>query len=449
MATRTIPATGTLRPVDQSDTNQGVEPKRGPSRRQQIATAGVIGALAGATLGGRRGWRGVVGGAAVGAAGLGAVEAVARARQKPGQIPARWARIAASGALSAPAGWVGGRLTGSGPIAVGTVSGTVAGGLGLRPQKVALGPVFGAAVGAGFAAFDRKANPALVAATTVTGFRLLSAVVFPDEQISMLAERVSPEQLPFVLPLAAHSRYIGMGYVEDLAERLDREYVRDTKDVGIIGSLDELEGPQFEPALVHPLVREFYEHTTRFKLDIVPKWRTWVRPGYLVYRSLLARPLGQANVPMNQREALRGVHSRIDTILPGKDGEPLLRGWLRSFADDEEPIYVGVYTTYRDEERGYVRVGFPLPEMNFTATLIPVHRNDGGLTLTSTSTLSDQPGHYLTYINRENGELTSAAVHGFAEQLEVYVRDGELVAEHAFRVFGLPFLVLHYAIARK
>ena len=408
-----------------------------------------MGALAGATLAGRRGLRAVVRGAALGAVALGTIEAVARARQKPGQIPARWARIAATGAIAAPAGWVGGRLTGAGPVAVGTVSGAVAGGIGLRPQKVALGPVVGAALGAGFAAFDRKAEPALVAASAVTAFRVLSAVAFPDEQISMLAERVSPDQLPFVLPLAAHSRYIGMGYVEQLAERLDREYVRDFQDVGIIGSLDEIEGPQFDPALVHPLVREFYEHTTRFKLDIVPEWRTWVRPGYLVYRSLLARPLGQANVPMNQRAALRGVHSRIDTILPGADGEPLLRGWLRSYADDDEPIYVGVYTTYRHEDRGYVRVGFPLPEMNFTATLIPLHRTDGGLSLTSRSELSDQPGHYLTYIDRESGELTSAAVHGFAEQLEVYVRDGELVAEHAFRVFGLPFLVLHYRIERK
>ena len=408
-----------------------------------------IGALAGATLGARRGLRGVTGGAVIGAAGLGMIEAVARAKQKPGQIPARWARIIASGAVAAPAGWLGGRVTGAGPVAVGAVSGAVAGGLGLRPQKVALGPVVGAALGAGFAAFDRKANPALVAATTVTAFRVMSTVVFLDEQISLLAERVSPDQLPFVLPLAAHSRYIGMGYVAELAERLGRGYVRDTQDVGIIDSLDDLEGPQFEPMVVHPLVREFYEHTTRFKLDIVPEWRAWGRPGYLLYRTLLARPLGQANLPMNQREALRGVHSRIDTIVPGAEGEPLLRGWLRSFADDDEPIYVGVYTTYRHEDRGYVRVGFPLPEMNFTATLIPLHREDAGLTLTSRSELSDQPGHYLTYINRENGELTSAVVHGFAEQLDVYVRDGQLIAEHAFRVFGLPFLVLRYRIERK
>jgi hypothetical protein len=37
----------------------------------------------------------------------------------------------------------------------------------------------------------------------------------------------------------------------------------------------------------------------------------------------------------------------------------------------------------------------------------------------------------------------------FAEQLDVYVTAGQLRAEHAFRVFGLPFLVLHYDIRRK
>ncbi len=40
-------------------------------------------------------------------------------------------------------------------------------------------------------------------------------------------------------------------------------------------------------------------------------------------------------------------------------------------------------------------------------------------------------------------------MHGFAEQLDVHVEGGELRAEHAFWVFGLPFLVLHYRIRRK
>jgi hypothetical protein len=61
----------------------------------------------------------------------------------------------------------------------------------------------------------------------------------------------------------------------------------------------------------------------------------------------------------------------------------------------------------------------------------------------------DQPGHYLTYIDNQSAELTTVAVKGFAERLDVYVEAGELRAEHAFWVFGFPFLVLHYRMHRK
>jgi hypothetical protein len=288
----------------------------------------------------------------------------------------------------------------------------------------------------------------VVAAAAVVGFRAVSALVFRDPQVSLLAERVTAADLPFVVPLESRARYVGTGYVRDLAKVLGGVYVPDTEDVGIVASLEELEGPDFAPSQADPLVREFYEHTTRFTLDIVPQWRAWVRPGYLLYRNLLARPLGQANVPMNQRETLRGIRSRIDTIVHPDDDIVAVRGWIRSFADNDEPIYMGIYTTYRNAGRGYVSVGFPLPQASFTATLLPKARPDGGLILTSRSDL-DHPGHYLTYIDSESRELTSAAVLGFAEQLDVYVQDGELRAEHAFWVFGLPFLVLHYRIQRK
>ena len=197
-------------------------------------------------------------------------------------------------------------------------------------------------------------------------------------------------------------------------------------------------------------MRQFYEHTTRFTLDIVPQWRAWVRPGYLLYRTLVARRLGQANVPMNQREALRGVRSRIDTITgidEGSGDQVVVRGWIRSFADTDEPIYVGIYTTYRHDERGYVSVGFPIPYGSFTATLVPRRRNGGGLTLSSHG--NGHAGHYLTYVDPDSGALTTLAVHGFGEQLDVYVDEGELRAEHSFTIFGLPFLVLHYRIRPK
>ena len=430
-----------------------------PERVQQVAVASIIGAVAGMTLAGGRGEnRGtsrVLLGALAGAAGLGAVEAAARSRQRPDEIPALWARIAMSGALAAPAGWLAG-LAGARVVPVATATGSVAGALGLRPQKVALGPVVGAAVGLGFAARDRGAGrpasgpaAAAAAAAAVVGFRTVSALVFRDSQVSLLASQVSAESVPFVVPRASRTRYVGTGYLRDLAVALGGRYTAAVPDIGIVATLDELAGPGFDPSAVHPLVREFYEHTTRFALDIVPEWRLWVRPGYLLYLTVLARPLGQASVPMNQRAAHRGVHSRIDTVT-GAPGVPgIVRCWIRSYADTDEPIYVGIYTTYRHEGRGYVSVGFPLPQASFTATLEPRARPGGGLVLDSRGATS-QSGHYLTYIDPVASDLTVLAVHGFAERLDVYVDDaGELRAEHAFAVFGFPFLILHYRMHRK
>jgi hypothetical protein len=390
-----------------------------------------------------------VAGAVVCAAALAATDVLSRARLRPNEIPRLPGRIAASAAIAAPLGWVAGRLTGAGPRVIGTAAGTVAGLMGVRPQKVALGPVVGLAVGA---ALERRRAPgSVVAAAAVLAYRSVSAAVFRDAQVSLLAERARADELPFVVPLESRTRYVGTGYVRELAATLGGTYRAAVEDVGIVASVDELAGPEFDPAQVNPLVREFYEHTTRFTLDIDPEWRAWVRPGYLLYRTLVARPLGQASVPMNQREAQRGVRSRIDTITsvdsdagPGLD----IRGWIRSFADTDEPIYVGIYTTYRSEDRGYVSVGFPLPQSSFTATLAPRARPGGGLVLTSRSDLR-HPGHYLTFIDPESRELTTLAVPGFSEELDVYVEAGALRAEHAFWVFGFPFLVLHYDIRRK
>ena len=298
-------------------------------------------------------------------------------------------------------------MTGAGPVAVGAATGTLGGLLGIRPQKVLLGPLFGAAVGRGLAARAPPGAGLGDCCITMAAYRVASALVFRDAQVSLLAEQVRAENLPFVVPRESRSRYVGTGYVRELAGVIGGRYVADAPDVGIVASVNELAGPDFDPAGIDPLVREFYEHTTRFTLDIVPEWRLWVRPGYLLYRTVVARPLGQANVPMNQRETQRGIRSRIDTISSVTTDVVGIRGWIRSFADTDEPIYVGIYTTYRHGGRGYVSVGFPLPQASFTATLLPRARPGGGLVLTSRSDL-DQPGHYLAYIDPASQESHGA-----------------------------------------
>src|SRR3954471_24850316 len=113
-----------------------------------------------------------------------------------------------------------------------------------------------------------------------------------------------------------------------------------------------------------------------------------MKPGYGLFKRLVAEPLGQAAIPSNIEEAQRGMVSTIDTIDLDGDQEIDIRGWIRTFADSGKPIYVGIYTTFRHAGRGYVSVGFPIPSANFTATLEPRNAGEHDLLLTSDSKLA-------------------------------------------------------------
>ena len=78
-------------------------------RRSSVGLSAAIGAVAGASVTAGWGTVAILLGAAAGAVVVGVTDAVARARQRPGQIPALWSRIVVSAALMAPLGWAAGR----------------------------------------------------------------------------------------------------------------------------------------------------------------------------------------------------------------------------------------------------------------------------------------------------------------------------------------------------
>ena len=203
----------------------------------------------------------------------------------------------------------------------------------------------------------------------------------------------------------------------------------------ILASLNTLEGPTFDPSRVHPLIREFYEHTSRFRLSIVPAWRRWMKPGYELFKLVVAEPLGQAAIPSNIEEAQRGLVSTIDTITLDGSDEIDIRGWIRTFADSGKPIYVGIYTSFRHDSRGYASVGFPIPSANLTATLLPRNAGEQDFLLTSRTDL-EFPGHYLSSVDSQRDALTVLKLLFFQEQIFVYVTDSELKTDHSFYLAG-------------
>jgi hypothetical protein len=388
-------------------------------------------------------------GALIGGALYAPAEAISALRRRPAEPAPLAQRIVSSALLMAVFGWVLGLVIGSGePLIVAMISGAVIGVLGLRPAKAALGLVVGAVLGAAFTALEDPPEPALVAAAVTIVHRVIAAVAYRGRPlVRIMAEEVPAAELRYVVPFEARSRYVGADYVEQLAHVRGGTFRRNPPDVGIVASLDALEGPTFEPARVHPLIREFYEHTSRFKLSIVPEWRPWMKPGYEVFKRLVAEPLGQAAIPSNIEEAQRGMVSTIDTIALDGDEEIDIRGWIRTFADSGRPIYVGIYTTFRHEDRGYVSVGFPIPSANFTATLLPRNAGEHDFLLTSRTGLAF-PGHYLSSVDSDRDALTVLKLLAFEEEISVFVTGGELRTDHSFSLAGVRFLTLHYEIER-
>ena len=146
---------------------------------------------------------------------------------------ARWRRRSAGRRTASP---------GPGPVPVATAAGAAAGALGLRPQKVLLGPVAGAAIGLGAGRAAPSGRPGARGRwpppRPSSGYRVTSALLFRDPQVSLLAERVKAEDVPFVVPLASQSRYVGTDYVRSLAQVLGGTYTPDVADIGIVASLD-------------------------------------------------------------------------------------------------------------------------------------------------------------------------------------------------------------------
>jgi hypothetical protein len=407
----------------------------------------VLGAAGGAALGDAIDGVGAGRGAVIGAVLYAPAEVVTSLHRTAAGPKPIWQRIFSSALLMALFGWLLG-LVHDAPLFIALVSGALLGALGLRPLKVALGLLVGAGVGVLFTSLDGSADPALVAAAVTIVYRVVAAVAYRDRPlVRIMAEEVPAAELRYVVPFEARSRYVGADYVKQLAEVKGGTFRRNPPDVGILASLDSLGGPGFDASRVHPLIREFYEHTSRFRLSIVPEWRAWMKPGYELFKRAVAEPLGQAAIPSNIEEAQRGMVSTIDTIDLDDDEVIDIRGWIRTFADSGKPIYVGIYTTFRHEGRGYVSVGFPIPSANFTATLDPRNAGDGELLLTSRSDLPF-PGHYLSSVDGERDALTVLKLLAFEEEIHVFVAGGELKTDHSFALAGQRFLTLRYAIER-
>lgn len=260
--------------------------------------------------------------------------------------------------------------------------------------------------------------------------------------------RVEPEAAEDWLsaPIQRTSQ-VGDGWVTDAAAELGGRTVEDTTQ-GLLPDLSVLDGPGFRAADLHPLVRDFYQSTAGWRMDVWTQWSTLFHPAGAVVTGLFGRRVQQLALPIRPLDTAHGMDSRVIAVLDA-EGRQQFAAWLRTLRATGEYVFSGCYTTTMlpGADRPSVHVSFPLEQGNVQVFLRPSLLPGGGLLLSS------PPGRFGTdgaYVLVRHGSVHHAARVPLHEEFRVFVDDeGVLRTDHVLRLWSATVLRLHYRMSRS
>jgi len=177
-----------------------------------------------------------------------------------------------------------------------------------------------------------------------------------------------------------------------------------TTDTAVSGMVDRIESyasDGFEPTRVAPSVRQFYEQSGGYELDVKPEWAVPWRQLAVLYRPVATR-IQQLSIPMRPVSGETALTGRVVGV-DADDHSTGTRAWIRSnesrTAGNQQMTYVGIYDRYVADDRSFLRVAFPLPGGTLTGILRVENGGDDGdgLVFSSHPAVgnSDDAGLYL------------------------------------------------------
>jgi hypothetical protein len=224
---------------------------------------------------------------------------------------------------------------------------------------------------------------------------------------------------------------------------------RDAKGVGLVPRFTQLSGEGFSSSDVDPKIRDFYEHTADYTMDV---WSRTYFPANLALALLvttISRQVDQLNFPLSPLETALGMKSEV-IALRRPDGEIKYTGWFRTLPSaNDRSIYTGFYMTVTvpSELAPCVKVVFPMPNGNATVVLRP-RAVDGALELDSGGGRFGGAGFYRVQA-RGPDRVRVWKIRTLNERFRVFVDGhGTLRCDHSVSFLGLPVLKLHYKMAR-
>jgi hypothetical protein len=242
---------------------------------------------------------------------------------------------------------------------------------------------------------------------------------------------------------------IGAGFYPALARREHLD-VRQTPDAGLLPDFDALAGGGFDPARVRPEVRDFYEHTSCYRLEAWSEAPVLTRFFLWALTRLVSQRMDQLNFPVSSLELAGGMTSDVLPMVDPETGERRYTGWLRRLTGSGRVIYTGLYSTERPAGHPdpCVKVSFPLPHGSATVFLRPEAGPDGSFRLISSGDRFGGPGFYRM-VEVDPVYWKVRYIRTLREFFHVYVDgQGTLRTDHRVQFLGLTVLRLHYKLER-
>jgi hypothetical protein len=221
---------------------------------------------------------------------------------------------------------------------------------------------------------------------------------------------------------------------------------RDDPGAGLLPSMSVLDGPGFDSARLRPEIRDFYEHTAAWHMEVWSGWSPLFWPGGELVARLYGRRVEQLALPMRPLDVAHGMDSQVTPIRDAQ-GNQVAAAWARTLRSTGRRVFSGSYSarTLPGADRASVHAAFPLESGNVQVFLRPSIDADGGLVLTSPSGGFGQDGAYVVVRDRAD-HAARAPLH---ETFHVYVDGrGVLRADHELRLWNARAVRLHYKLER-
>ncbi|MBD3858490.1 YndJ family protein [Bacillus sp. 28A-2] len=215
------------------------------------------------------------------------------------------------------------------------------------------------------------------------------------------------------------------------------ERMLDQEKVGLVDSLEELNGESFSAERVSPVIRRFYENPMAFTLKAAVCFHWWVRPFVFLlqpaFKKIGQLYLGVSRIPYQMKGSLcRFQHP--------KEERENVRAWIRHNEKGEQ-VFFALYAHHHDADAGYMNIALPLPYSQLTAILKPVNEQEDFL-LKSTCP-KGSTGDEGLYLHTPFITMKLPMEESFHMKPET---EKSLTAFHQMKLFGIPFLTIHYDI---